>query len=115
MLDIIKSVPIELPFRYAAAVKRKEDSALTLLKTCGKLANADVDVDIIKINGPGGKFLPSFPTYLWDHQIISRECRSQRKWRLRRFPRHDMLGSLVPALSQDIHVWRNIISSSQIP
>lgn len=115
VMDTIKSVSSNLPFAYAAAMKRNADAVLTIMSTCGELALAGVDVDVPRVNGEGGAYLSNFPTYRWNHQIITQESRVNREWRLRKFPRHDLLGSLVPGLALDVHIWRNILSPSRIP
>ncbi|RYP40773.1 hypothetical protein DL767_001419 [Monosporascus sp. MG133] len=115
VMEIIESIASDKPFSYSAAVKRKEDAVSVILNMCGELALAGVEVDVSRVNGGSGVHLSGFPTYPWDQQAIFQESRANREWRLRKYPRHELLGSLIPGSALSTKMWRNIISPSRIP
>lgn len=114
-METIKSVASDKPFSYSAAVKRNADAVSVILNTCGDLALAGVDVDVSRVNNGAGVHLPDFPKYLWSHQSIVQESRADRECRLRKHPRHDLLGSLIPGSALNTRIWRNVLSQSRIP
>ncbi|KAL7929711.1 acyl transferase domain-containing protein [Trichoderma chlorosporum] len=114
IMDIIKATPSDKPFSYHAAVRRKADAVLGIMNMCGELALAGVGVDVPRVNGSPGVHLSGFPTYAWSHQAIVQESRVNREWRLKKHPRHELLGSLIPGSATNTKIWRNILSSSRI-
>ncbi|KAI0403571.1 polyketide synthase [Xylaria palmicola] len=113
--EIIKPIASDKPFSYSVAVKRNDDAVSVILNMCGELSLAGVGVDVSRVNGGSGVHLSDFLTYPWDHQAISQESRANREWRLRKYPRHELLGSLVPGLALNTKMWRNVISPNRIP
>ncbi|KAK0613233.1 polyketide synthase [Immersiella caudata] len=116
ILDIVKAVSTASgTFKYLAAMKRKEDAVNVILTTCGELALHGIDVDVARVNGGAGKLLHDFPLYPWDHRNLSKEARADVEWRQRKFPRHDLLGSVTPGSALSTHIWRNVLSMNHVP
>nr|ALQ32770.1 putative polyketide synthase [Fusarium aywerte] len=115
ILDIARSVSTGSIFKYLAAMKRKEDAVNTILTTSGELALHGVQVNMAHVNGDTGTFLTNFPSYAWDHRTLNKEARADVEWRHRKFPRHDLLGSLAPGSALSTHIWRNVLSLNYVP
>ncbi|KAF5679435.1 polyketide synthase [Fusarium heterosporum] len=115
ILDIARSVSTGSMFKYLAAMKRKEDAVNNILTTAGELALHGIEVDVTRVNGEAGTFLTDFPLYPWDHRVLSKEARADVEWRHRKFPRHDLLGSLTPGSALSTHIWRNLLSLNHVP
>ena len=117
ILDIVKSLVVDppRPFTYLSTIKRMEDIVQSVLTTCGELLVVGYDVDVLRVNGEG-RLLIDFPAYPWDHsrKFVS-ENKADQEWRFRRFPRHDLLGSLTPGSALSTRIWRNVLSLNNVP
>ena len=103
------------PFKYLSTLKRRDNSVKCLLQSVGELALAGYGINMSHINAKGSLLL-DFPSYRWDHsRIFTVGHRSDHEWRFRRFPRHDLLGSLTPGSALSVQIWRNIISLRSVP
>ncbi|KAF5966955.1 polyketide synthase [Fusarium coicis] len=115
ILDIARSVSTGGMFKYLSAMKRKEDAVNVIMSTAGELAIHGIEVDLARVNGEAGTYLTSFPLYPWDHRVLNKEARADVEWRHRKFPRHDLLGSLTPGSALSAHIWRNVLSLNHVP
>ena len=106
---------------------RNDDSAHNLLSTAGFLWMKDVPLDLERVNAIEsvgmhtkgiesaetllhGKFIANLPRYQWQYEkTMLLENRWTREWRLRKHPRHDILGSQIPGSVKSIAVWRNVL------
>nr|POE79798.1 compactin diketide synthase mokb [Quercus suber] len=117
ILDIVKSIgqTSAKPFTYLSCLRRNEDDVKCILNMCGELALIGHDVDIDRVN-QGGSLLRTFPSYQWDHtsKYVTYD-RTDEEWRKRKFPRHDLLGSLRPGSALTTPIWRNILSINNVP
>ncbi len=60
--------------------------------------------------------LHDMPSYPWNHQIRHwSEPRSNKEYRQRQQPPHDLLGSPMHGLSPDAPSWRKIVRVSELP
>lgn len=100
---------------YVPTLVRGQDDTTSLLTTAGNLFVKGISVDLDAINH-GGSILTDLPTYPWHHDdSFWDEGRLSREWRLRKFPRHDLLGSLVVEVNAMESTWRNLLCLDDIP
>lgn len=110
--------------QYVSTMIRKENSVHNLLNTAGHLWLKNVPLDLGRINAietvdesrkgceilKFGSVIADLPRYQWHYEKTNiLENRWTREWRLRKHPRHDILGSQVPGLSKSSPVWRNVL------
>ncbi|KAI1270610.1 ketoacyl-synt-domain-containing protein [Xylariaceae sp. FL1019] len=63
-----------------------------------------------------GKLLVDLPPYQWNYEkSYYAEARASTESRNRLYPRHDLLGTRVPGLSDSCKVWRNILRHRDVP
>ena len=115
ILDVIKSAKSSSTFSYSSSLRRNTNAMYSMLNACGDLLLRGCEANLDRING-NGAFLPDLPGYQWDHSTTLRSDNRLSKENLhRKFPRHDLLGSLLPGLALDTKIWRNILSTDYIP
>ncbi|KAL4792644.1 polyketide synthase [Aspergillus venezuelensis] len=104
---------------YASCLMRKQNACETMLAVASSLWTKGYPVDINAINFPiggHGKVLPSLPTYSWSHKTrYWHEPRASRQQRLRKYPRHDLLGVVVPGQNPYVHTWRHFVRLADQP
>lgn len=91
-----------LEIKYDACLIRNVDACKSMLNLSGHLFAAHFPIEVDAVNFPQGfqlnQVLTDLPTYEWDHSTrYWHESRIDAEYRLRSFPRHDLLGSQVPA------------------
>ncbi|KAM7220166.1 hypothetical protein V8F06_004494 [Rhypophila decipiens] len=108
---------------YLPTLIRGEDSAASLLELAGELFLRDyhfdlhratcveeVDAESGEIRPRAGNQIVDLPPYQWDrNKKFWAESRTSREHRYPKFPRHDLLGSLVPGGSLAEPTWRNVL------
>lgn len=100
---------------YFPTLVRGQDDTVCLLTAAGNLFSKGIDVDLDTVNS-GGSILTNVPVYPWHHEdSFWDESRITRDWRLRKFPRHDLLGSSVLEGSSLEPTWRNMLCLEDIP
>lgn len=101
---------------YLSTLDRKSnDSASQLLHTAGDCFALGVEVDLLKINGPGNT-LTDLPIYPWDHsEKYWKESRITKDWKFRQFPNHELLGSRMTGSTDLEPTWRGFLSLESIP
>lgn len=102
---------------YVPTLIRGRDDTASVLTAAGNLFMKDVPVDISAIVG-GGSVLTDLPPYPWNHDETGSfwdEGRVSKEWRLRKFPRHDLLGALVHEGSPLEPTWRNMLCLEDVP
>ncbi|KAL9011186.1 MAG: hypothetical protein Q9180_009219, partial [Flavoplaca navasiana] len=125
--QISKSTPdVSFP-RYLHTLVRDRDGAKDMLHTAGKLFLDGFPIDISRVNSMFCKnncnstvqrepVIVDLPRYQWQYdKPLFKENRWTREWRLRRHPRHDLLGSLIPGYVRSQQCWRNIIRLKDVP
>lgn len=113
---------------YGSVLSRAKNSIETLLNMIGTLYLHGHDIPFSSVNCVDtpqkgltdamakGKFLPDLPPYRWSYgPELWNECRLSREFRNRRYPRHDLLGSQVPAGDGVTIAWRNILKVNDVP
>lgn len=104
---------------YSSILVRSVPATETLLNSVGRLHCFGHSMDISKINDLSGKqaVLSDLPEYPFNHsRSYWYESRmSKYGYRLRRYPRLDLLGSPVPDWNPLEAKWRNFLRVSEIP
>lgn len=112
---------------YFQALTRGESSDLSLLKLIGNLYVAGANVPLNIINGLDnvsgvkdlglvGKVSKNLPTYQWtyDHTLWH-ESRMSSEFRNRKYPRHELLGSMTLGGNLSDFIWRNLLDAKDVP
>ena len=114
---------------YFSALYRDKDSERSALNLVGSLWALGYPVAFNKVNkmnrlcleawqGEDTKprVLQNLPTYKWDYsEPLWREPRASVEFRLRKFPRDELLGSLIPGASGFTSTWRNLLGVADVP
>ncbi|KAH7309684.1 fatty acid synthase [Stachybotrys elegans] len=99
---------------YLPTMVRGEDSAMQMLKLAGELFLRDYPLDIDRVTSieettstgkvvcKRGDLIVDLPPYQWEH-------------RQPKYPRHDLLGSLIPGVSLVEPTWRNFLRIRDLP
>ena len=108
-------ITLESRAPYAATIVRGRDCSESLLTAVGELHTCSVPVNFTAMN-PNGVVLTDLPAYPWNHEVkYWSESRVCREWRLRKFPRHEILGSRVMECTDLEPSWRNLLNLSDVP
>jgi len=100
---------------YISTLARGSDDTLSLLVALGNLFVKGIAVDLAPLN-QGGQIVTDLPTYPWNHEeSFWEEGRVSKEWRMRKFPRHDLLGTQVVESSALEPTWRNVLSLDDAP
>lgn len=110
----------ELPSAaYFSCLKRKEGAVQSLLSTAAGLFNHGLKIELTGTNNPHGtqtKVLTNLPAYNWHHgKIHWNESRRSQVYRMREFPRHDLLGNAAADSISAEPSWRMYIRLSEMP
>lgn len=105
---------------YHSVLLRNEDSVKSAMDTVGGLFVRGVDVSFDAVNDPchtsEKTALTNLPSYNWQHESSHwTEGRVSSQYRLRQFPRHDLLGVLSHDSLSTEPTWRNYIRVSELP
>lgn len=105
---------------YFAALQRDSNAVQSVLDLACNLYSKGFTLDFGRINFPSGnlnaELLTDLPPYPWNHNTKHwHEGRLSRNYRHRRFPRHDVLGTLNDD-STDLELrWKNFFRVSELP
>ncbi|KAL8831917.1 MAG: hypothetical protein Q9191_000596 [Dirinaria sp. TL-2023a] len=118
--DILKSVPQEVSrVQYLPSLVRGQDADFTMLSLASKLFMMGCRLNFDAINHFDlllPRFLTDLPAYPWNHSKRHwHESRLSINHRCKRFPRSDILGSLVDDFNDIEPRWRNILRVSDVP
>ena len=116
-------------YKYIPTLIRNSDDSIQLLKTAGELLLRGIPLDIEEINRVeyvrdrfdfrkhnGPRLLVDLPPYQLNYEKrFWAESRFSYEQRHPKHPRHDLLGSRVPGLSDHSLVWRNFLRHKDIP
>ncbi|KAI8630503.1 hypothetical protein F5Y19DRAFT_427873 [Xylariaceae sp. FL1651] len=112
---------------YAGStLKRGEDDLKSILELAGKLFCLNATISLVAVNAMDkethsiagdeqcvlvhGRVALDLPPYKYAYGPISYyECRPSKEYRLRKLPRHDLLGSYVPGVAKLRPQWRNML------
>lgn len=118
--DIMKNAGWASDVRYFPSLVRNCDASLTTFSLASTLHVLGCSLNFSAINNPGAsvspKILDDLPSYPWNHSKKHwHESRLSVNHRLRRFPRSDILGSLVDDFNENEPRWRNVLRVADIP
>ena len=118
--DIMKNSESGLDVRYFPSLVRNCDASLTTFSLASALHVLGCSLNFAAINNLRTSSLPKIlddlPSYPWNHSKRHwHESRLSVNHRQRRFPRSDLLGSLVNDFNESEPKWRNIIRIADIP
>ena len=112
---------------YLPTCMRGQQDFETLLSSAGVMIGIGLPLHVSNINARGnvdgldycyepGKTLPDAPSYQWNHsQGFWAESRVSRNVRLRKFPRHQLLGSRYVDDIPNCPSWRNRLMLKELP
>ncbi|KAI1258543.1 hypothetical protein F5Y18DRAFT_444487 [Xylariaceae sp. FL1019] len=114
--------PGTTPVRYMSALSRGQDAAVTAMTTAASLFASGYSTDLHAVNfpqqdvEPDPSMLINLPKYSWNRtRKYWFESRFSSDYRLRRFPRTDILGAPAPDWNPLEPRWRNFIRLSEQP
>ncbi|PNP44248.1 hypothetical protein TGAMA5MH_03854 [Trichoderma gamsii] len=117
--QIAKTVKELSSVTYFSCLRRKEGAVQSMLSTAAGLFNYGLKIDLTGTNNPHGtqtKVLTNLPAYSWHHgKIHWNESRRSQVYRMREFPRHDLLGTAAADSISAEPSWRMYIRLSEMP
>ena len=100
---------------YLPTLVRGKDCSRALLNAIGELYVRSIPVNF-SVMSPNGSTLTNIPSYSWNHEVkYWSESRISRDWRLRKFAKHEILGSRVMESTELEPSWRNVLSLTDVP
>jgi acyl transferase domain-containing protein/NADPH:quinone reductase-like Zn-dependent oxidoreductase/ubiquinone/menaquinone biosynthesis C-methylase UbiE len=106
---------------YVSVLARKQDASATAVTAAGQLfQRGSVGLNFDAINNPHGsaekRLLSDLPAYSWTHKTQHwSESRRSANYRLRKFPRHDLLGTATSDTISEEPTWRNYLRLQEQP
>ncbi|XXH01662.1 hypothetical protein Hte_008022 [Hypoxylon texense] len=110
--------------KYFAPIKRNTNAVNSALRFAGSLWLEGYGINWLKVNGldansksldPLCHVITDLPRYRFDYDgMLWNECRSSVEYRQRKFPRHELLGSLIPGGNGRDFIFRNILKVSDV-
>lgn len=112
---------------YLPTLLRDQHCATEVLRFAGDLflRNYPLDLDRVtsieetlgngKIICKRGSLIVDLPSYQWSTKRFWAEARHSIEQRQPKYPRHDILGSLIPGASLSEPIWRNVLRMRDIP
>ncbi|KAI1084321.1 putative polyketide synthase [Whalleya microplaca] len=111
-----------------ASLRRGEHDVLSMLRLAGNLFLHDAPVDLVAVNATEkmirGRLhlqhgypcidMPQY-NFTYTERPLYFENRYSKEFRLRKHPRHDLLGARQPGCSRTRPSWRNVIRMKDIP
>lgn len=125
--DAQKSVDNHAQMRpYLSTMIRDSDTSHHMIKLAGDLTLNGLPLDLYEVNWKATEYvrnnqrtptwIQDLPSYAWDYSVKT-WCEPQRnlEWRLRKAPRHELLGTRIPGGNTLVPMWENSISQGQLP
>lgn len=105
---------------YTSCLLRNKDAEETSMQLAAFLCMRGYPLNFEAVNDPldrkSSKLLIDMPPYVWRHdERYWHESRITQNRRLKKAPRHDLLGSLVDESNEFEAEWRNVFRLSEIP
>ncbi|KAL7953011.1 putative polyketide synthase [Trichoderma compactum] len=104
---------------YFSCLKRNQDAVQSALSLASGLFTHGLPIALTGANNPLGvhtKVLTNLPSYSWNHgKAHWNESRRSQAYRMRKFPRHDLLGSAAADSISAEPSWRMFIRLSEMP
>jgi NADPH:quinone reductase-like Zn-dependent oxidoreductase/malonyl CoA-acyl carrier protein transacylase len=106
--------------KYMPCLVRNQHATETMLKLAGNLFTQGQSVDFAAVNQTNRlaqrpAVIGDFAPYPWSDHKYWFESRVAKQHRLKPFGRHDLLGTLEDSYSSSEPVWRNILSTDDVP
>ncbi|KAI0393705.1 reducing type I polyketide synthase 10 [Xylariaceae sp. FL0594] len=112
--------------KYAAPIKRGSDALDSALAFAGSLWLQGCEVDWARINGlleigkhttlSRPRVVKDLPPYRYAYEKpLWNECRASIEYRQREWPRHELLGSLIPGGDLKNFIYRNVLRAKDVP
>lgn len=106
----------EIP--YVSTLSRNVDAVKTMQNLVVELLGHGCDISLPSVNCPTGghqAFVHDLPTYAWNHSTrYWVESRISKELRNKKFPPHELLGSLLPGDNGLSPTWRNFLRLTDI-
>lgn len=110
--------------KYAAPVKRNSNALESALSFAGSLWLQGFNIDWSKVNGlntslksstPLCRVVTDLPPYKFSYEnTLWTECRASLEYRQRKYPRHELLGTLTPGGNGEEFIFRNILKVDDV-
>ena len=107
---------------YLSSLERKRSDVEAMLVLVSNLFIQNVSIDIAKVNFPSGgakantQVLTDLPTYAWNHTMrYWHEGRRAHNYLQRKFPTHDLLGTMTDDCSELDLRWTNNLRQKDLP
>ncbi|KAF2108938.1 hypothetical protein BDV96DRAFT_652537 [Lophiotrema nucula] len=114
--QILKRKNAELP--YVSCLKRPTNAVTTMHEVVCELLARQYPVSLADVNlehADTASFVPDLPTYPWNHKTrYWDESRLSKEWGHRKFPPHEILGSILPIGAGNKLTWRNFFRVSEM-
>ncbi|OCK76857.1 ketoacyl-synt-domain-containing protein [Lepidopterella palustris CBS 459.81] len=120
--QIVKALGKSVP--HVASVKRGKNGQKAMAELAGTLFALNADVDLVAVNAVDddhsglvhGSTAIDLPPYQYNYGPIKyHETRASKEYRLRKTPRHDLLGSKIPGTTRLRPQWRNVLTLKDLP
>ena len=120
ILETLKNALALHSTSYLFCLYRRRDAVDAWMALMGELFSRGVSLDLNRVNRlhdrSGIKVLTDLPSYKWHHEVAYwHESRRSKAYRFRRFPRHDLLGSIAPDSISAEPTWRNYLRLAETP
>lgn len=120
IMQTLQSAAPERQVRHFAMLSRQENAVTTAIGLAGKLFLNGIKIDLDMVNSPmeatPKRTLVDLPTYQWHHDTSHwAMARRNEVYRLRDFPRHDLLGVRTEDSLDAEPTWRNYLRHSELP
>ncbi|KPI35158.1 Lovastatin diketide synthase LovF [Cyphellophora attinorum] len=112
-----KNVVQAVLFAPAVAPILKDQTRPTVFIEIGPhrtLFSLGMPVDLETLT-PHGRHLHDLPSYPWHRERLWNESRISRQWRMRPFPRHELLGVPILENNELEPTWRNVLRVNEVP
>lgn len=112
----IRQILKERKIPYVSCLKRFVDAVDTMQDTACDLLSRGYPVSLKAVNShENGKFVSALPSYAWNHtKAYWIEPRNYKEYRHKRFPPHELIGTLVSGGNKLTPTWRNFLRTSDI-
>ena len=116
----IRQIISDRKISYVSCLKYLTDAVETMQDLVCDLLARGYEVNLNAVNSPAGEeqqaFIPNLPSYPWNQSTrYWVESRVRKETRYRKFPRHELLGLLIPGSTGPTATWRNFIRLSDLP
>lgn len=130
--EIKRSIESAADVEYIPTLIRNQQSVENILQAAGQLFLKNYSINLGELCRPSPSMsrasasmiprafhtdvLVDLPRFQWNHsKEYWSEPRYTREWRFRAYPRHDILGSRVPGLTDFPGIWRNTLRCMDLP